>query len=279
MSPFAKRFRSASLYPGTKRLPLSTRIPARTTWLDGTRATDATAIVVLVGFLAVFIRGGFAVISDTPDLAPFALGALVLVTTGLFLIARRQYGLRLADVGLSLDTLAGGLLRTCVLCGATLLVLGIVDGGINLRDVRWLPIVAGQVFANAPAEEVIWRGFLLVQIYLVLARRGTTGALAIAIVSSQLLFGASHVFVRIHDGWSVDGDLVLDLFGCTRGDRARRHLPALAQPVSRDGKPRRLQPGADADRVVPERRGRAARARPRARVCVADRGYGNVSVT
>jgi membrane protease YdiL (CAAX protease family) len=111
------------------------------------------------------------------------------------------------DVGLSLR---GWLVGTAIIAAMwllTLLVVAVV-GTVAIDRAR-VPELFQQIFGNAPAEEVLFRGFLFAQ----LARRwpGARG-LVLAALISQLIFALSHIPGRAlgHNG-PHDVALVEDL--------------------------------------------------------------------
>lgn len=71
----------------------------------------------------------------------------------------------------------------------------------------------GQIFGNALLEEVLFRGFLLVQIYLLLNKvkkvKNNTSRIVYAMLISQSIFAAIHIPNRIYSGL-VGMDFVYD---------------------------------------------------------------------
>jgi hypothetical protein len=131
--------------------------------------------------------------------------------------------LRLPDLGLRAHQLWSGIKWTVAIWLASQVVLAIcaVAAGDGLaldpvweRPARQAGTIVCQLLGNSLDEEVLYRGFLLVQCIL-LARRFTSrrAGWAIGLVASQLLFGLSHIPQR----WIVGDEhgllLVLDLTG------------------------------------------------------------------
>lgn len=68
----------------------------------------------------------------------------------------------------------------------------------------------GQIFGNALLEEVLFRGFLLIQIYLLLQKiNSNTSRIVYAMLLSQSIFAAIHIPNRIYSGF-VGMDFVYD---------------------------------------------------------------------
>src|ERR1700735_2285474 len=107
----------------------------------------------------------------------------------------RNVGLRLADV-------RAGVLFTLVLWASVNLV---VVAGVALKgvppalDPEWSKPVAnaglfvGQIFGNALYEEIVYRGFLTVQVFLLLQKLGRNIAMVTAVVLVQAIFATIHV--------------------------------------------------------------------------------------
>ena len=116
----------------------------------------------------------------------------------------RLFGkLHLRDLGLT-SGLPRALLFTALLwvltqIGVALWQLG-TEGQIT-RNEAWRDPGAtflfgeliAQFFGNALLEEVVWRGFVFVQLFLLLQRRGVKGALSTSLLTSQGLFALMHI--------------------------------------------------------------------------------------
>lgn len=124
-------------------------------------------------------------------------------------------------MGLHWDKLKSGALVVFGLWIAMQLI-GVLPGLLTTGRVEispiWSPdkltLIAGELVAqflgNAFAEEVIFRGFLLTQVYLLLVGRisGRRDRIAAAILISQLIFSLSHIPQRIVSGYGSMGLLV-----------------------------------------------------------------------
>ena len=173
-------------------------------------ATYVTASVVVV-------EGGLlnepvAATHGWVDEALLCSAAALLVITGgiLFGIGR----LKPRDVGLSAARLPLALAVTLALWllaqVAALIISLIHTGGITLHHdwaeyqaTRVFGQVIGQLFGNALFEEIAYRGFLLAQIYLLLAARPAWSAktrLIAAVAISQAFFALMHIPIRLHQG-------------------------------------------------------------------------------
>lgn len=152
-------------------------------------------------------------------------GWILLGLTGLLLLGLAQ--LRPDDLGLrKTDVLPALLLAlalwACIQIGnlvAAVLAQGspAVHSGWEARGVGGvLGGLAAQLFGSALAEETLFRGFLLSQIHLLLARRHRQGvALGGAVLLSQGLFALSHLPNRLVMGTpagSLAGDLLMLFF-------------------------------------------------------------------
>lgn len=144
----------------------------------------------------------------TGGLVPHALsGSILQLMILIGGLAMTVGGLRLRHVGLRRYTVANGILITLVFWGSAQLIvaaLALFQGGHPLvNDVlRSIPSSTGigvlilAPFGNALVEEVLYRGFLFPQLYLLTEHwtsmtRGRR--LAIAVCVSQLFFGVSHI--------------------------------------------------------------------------------------
>jgi membrane protease YdiL (CAAX protease family) len=130
-------------------------------------------------------------------------------------------GLRCSDIGWCWSTFSVGLLVTFILWAAMHVVVAILAAinGETALDPAWKQIgpiaiagaFVGQLLGNALAEETVFRGFLLPQIYFK-AAASTRGraALAIALIGSSLLFAISHLPQRILVARLAGADLLPD---------------------------------------------------------------------
>jgi membrane protease YdiL (CAAX protease family) len=137
----------------------------------------------------------------------FSLARFALVALG---VAMLIGGLRAWDVGLAWDKLLSGALVVFGLWIAMQLIgalLGLVTSGQVALSPIWtlerLPLIAGELIAqflgNAFAEEVIFRGFLVTQVYLMLKANisGRGWRVTAALLISQLIFSLSHIPQRL----------------------------------------------------------------------------------
>ena len=120
-------------------------------------------------------------------------------------------GLRWADVGFIPSRIWPAVIFTVALWA-------MVNGGLAIMDlINHLPmtlddswaklgiprkagIFIGQIFGNTPIEEILFRGFLLVQLALIWRPLGQTKALVIALIASQLIFALMHIPFLIVQG-------------------------------------------------------------------------------
>ncbi|MEK5253393.1 CPBP family intramembrane glutamic endopeptidase [Paenibacillus sp. FSL F4-0125] len=128
-----------------------------------------------------------------------------------------------SDIGLRKNKLLAGLIGTLLFW----LAINIVDLGMTLLTHSSLTFnndiftnsnvvfggFLGQIFGNALLEEVLFRGFLLVQIYLLLNKvkkvKNNTSRIVYAMLISQSIFAAIHIPNRIYSGL-VGMDFVYD---------------------------------------------------------------------
>lgn len=134
----------------------------------------------------------------------FSSVLLVIVIVGILLKAGK---LRARDIGLSASTLFDGIFYTAaswIVLQSTLVIASLsTESGILLSDSfksqncpKTLGILGGQLFGNAFVEEVMFRGFLMPQLYLKLGGRSDTiewSKLIAAIILSQLAFALIHI--------------------------------------------------------------------------------------
>lgn len=172
--------------------------------------------------LILFANGTLSVIAKSTEgwinetLAANLLGLLLEVVIFLGMIAK----LSLSDLGLKKNTIWAGIIGTFLFW----LAINIVDLGMSLlahsnvsfnSDILSNSNVVfgellGQIFGNALLEEILFRGFLLVQIYLHLKKiSNNTSRIVYAMFISQSIFAAIHIPNRIYSGL-VGMDFVYD---------------------------------------------------------------------
>ena len=128
----------------------------------------------------------------------------------------RNVGFRLGDVW-------AGALFTMVLwaCVNLFVAVGASMKGTSLAlDPGWSKPVAnaglfvGQIFGNALYEEIVYRGFLTVQVFLLLQKLGRNVALVLAVVLVQAIFATIHVPMLIvaGHGWVETVAILPQLF-------------------------------------------------------------------
>jgi membrane protease YdiL (CAAX protease family) len=173
-------------------------------------ATYVTASVVAVE--AGLLDQPVAATHGLVDQALLCSAAALLVITGGILfgigrLKRRDVGLLAARMPLALAvTLALWLLAQLVA-----LIIGLIHtGGVTLhhgwdenQPSRVVGHLLGQLFGNALFEETAYRGFLLPQIYLLLAARSVWSAktrLIAGVAISQAFFALMHIPIRLHQG-------------------------------------------------------------------------------
>jgi uncharacterized protein len=124
---------------------------------------------------------------------------IAIVVFGLIFVGA---GLRPADVGWRSGKLPAAILFTLGLWAvANLLVIaGAKLQGLPLAfDESWtnpawtFGAFIAQIFGNALAEETIFRGFLTVQLMLILRPLGKTAAIVIAVIAVQTFFASIHI--------------------------------------------------------------------------------------
>jgi membrane protease YdiL (CAAX protease family) len=178
----------------------------------------AAFLLVHAGLKAFFFSGGFvvagfALYGATAGLVtPVLLAGLIewvmlvgVVAMGLGRLRARHLGLDGRDVGLALVVLAGLWLVVQLLSAAS----GVVGGGI-----AWQGRLPGQpplhplglrleaLFGSGLIEEVLYRGVLLPQVYLLARTRGLapTAALVVAAVGTSVYFGLNHLPAALRMG-------------------------------------------------------------------------------
>lgn len=131
----------------------------------------------------------------------FTASALTLLIALVLILGPGRLSLR--DIGLTWRGVAGGLAIVAgifVVAQVVFLVAALASGTpIALHPLRQTAykLVVSQVAGNALAEEVVYRGFLLVQLALI-ARRWLPRkrAWALALIASQVIFALSHIPLR-----------------------------------------------------------------------------------
>jgi len=186
----------------------------------------ALAVIVDVAFLSFamlvvlpFFKTSFPIERFTNGLIQatfvFSLARFLLVAVG---VAMLVGGLRARDIGLQWDKLLAGVLAVLGLWIVMQLVgmaLGLLGSGkVSLSSIwtpdRLLPI-AGELLAqflgNAFVEELIFRGFLVTQLYLMLKEKISSRRwLVIAsVLISQLIFSLSHIPQRMVNDYTPLG--------------------------------------------------------------------------
>ncbi|OMD36936.1 CPBP family intramembrane glutamic endopeptidase [Paenibacillus odorifer] len=166
--------------------------------------------------LVLFANGTLSVIAKSTNgwinetLAANLFGLVLEVVIFLCIIAKLSPN----DIGLRKNKLLAGLIGTLLFW----LAINIVDLGMTLLTHSSLTFnndiftnsnvvfggFLGQIFGNALLEEVLFRGFLLVQIYLLLNKvkkvKTNTSRIVYAMLISQSIFAAIHIPNRIYSG-------------------------------------------------------------------------------
>jgi uncharacterized protein len=172
--------------------------------------------------LILFANGTLSVIAKSTNgwinetLAANLFGLVLEVVIFLCMIAK----LSLRDLGLTKKKLFAGMIGTLLFW----IAINMVDLGMTLLTHSSLSFnsdifrnsnvvfaeLLGQIFGNALLEEVLFRGFLLVQIYLLLKKvNNNTSRIVYAMFISQSIFAAIHIPNRIYSGL-VGLDFVYD---------------------------------------------------------------------
>lgn len=184
----------------------------------------ALAIIIDMIFLAVamlivlpFFQSSFPVRDLTNGIIQttflFSIARFALVAGG---VAMLLGGLRFRDIGLQWRKLPAGAL---VVFGLWIVmqvigaILSLIASGTIAISPIWTPDnlapIAGEIIAqflgNAFAEEVIFRGFLLAQIYVLLKPIivGHRRLMAASLLISQLIFSLSHIPQRLVHNYSA----------------------------------------------------------------------------
>lgn len=170
-------------------------------------------LFTLVVNLILFENGTLSIISKTTNgwinetLTANLFGILIEVIIFLFFIAKVSP----RDIGIKTATLWPGLLGTFLFW----LAINLVDFCMTLlnhstltsnKDIfrypgYFLGEMLGQILGNALLEETLFRGFLLVQIYLCLKKiHSHNSRMVYAMLISQSIFAAIHIPNRIYSG-------------------------------------------------------------------------------
>lgn len=162
----------------------------------------------------------------TPNLLANLVPLAVVVGIGVFRVAR----LRPRDTGLigsQIAPAAAGTLALWVAVQGALVAAHLLTGDPVRLHSGWrdpgagfvLGGVAGQLFGNALAEEIIFRGFLFPQLLLKLRRRlDAPGAVLAAALASQVIFALLHIPNRLFiKGFDLGPALLADQMGLVFG--------------------------------------------------------------
>lgn len=134
--------------------------------------------------------------------------ALIVVVGGVILLGGR---LRPKDVGLAGGSLAAGVWFTLALwltVNALLIIVELSQSTSFAFNEMWrkpgaLRVIGdliSQIFGTALDEEIVFRGFLTVQVILLLRPLGKSAAFILGIVAVQLLFASVHVPLLLEKG-------------------------------------------------------------------------------
>ncbi len=196
----------------------------KTSWSVIALAAIVDAAVLAVAMLVVlpFLRSSFPIERFTNGLIQatliFSVVRFALAGVG---IAMLVGGVTARDIGLRWEKLPSGAL-TVFGIWTVMNVVGILYGLIASGKIALSPIwtpdrtlpIAGELIAqflgNAFAEEVIFRGFLATQVYLMLEGKisGRGRLVTASVLISQLIFSLSHIPQRIATGYSPLGLLI-----------------------------------------------------------------------
>ncbi len=134
--------------------------------------------------------------------------ALVIIVAGVILLGGR---LRPKDVGLAGRSLVAGIGFTLALwltVNAVLIIVELPQSTPFAFNDMWrkpgaqhvIGDLIAQIFGTALDEEIVFRGFLTVQVMLLLRPLGKSAAFILAIVVVQLLFASVHVPLLLEEG-------------------------------------------------------------------------------
>jgi len=156
---------------------------------------------------------------------PTLLVNLVALVAFVWAVMFRGFGLEPLDVGLDRRDVARGIEITVLLWIAIQVVgaveqlattgtVGVAGAWTSGRAGRRIGVFLAQAFGNALFEEVLYRGFLLTQVFLLLEGRmaNPRRRLATALVGSQVIFALFHLPNRLYQGFepgAIPGNLAL----------------------------------------------------------------------
>jgi membrane protease YdiL (CAAX protease family) len=176
---------------------------------------DAALLAVAMLVILPFLQSSFPLEQVTGGLVQATLVFSILRLVVALGIAMLTGHLRARDVGLEWGKLLSGALVVFglwIVMQVIVVLAGVVASGQVALSPIWtperIPLIAGDLIAqflgNAPAEEVIYRGFLLTQVYLLLKGpiSGRKWRVTAAVLASQLLFSLSHIPQRLVTGSS-----------------------------------------------------------------------------
>ena len=169
----------------------------------------AVVLALVSGFTllgnAIFYRGSSA---QTASVSPTFIGNLGLTATiigvvvvGFWHIPPRELGISWRNVAIGCVALP---LAWCAFAIAQV-VMGVADASLTFNS-NWSSVSGidrissdwvGQIFGNAPYEELVFRAFLIPQLYLRLPGRSVLIRLIGAIVLSQVFFAMCHIGTRV----------------------------------------------------------------------------------
>lgn len=142
---------------------------------------------------------------------------LPLVVGGLLFLLGRS---RPRDVGLRLRDLPAAMCWTIGLWAVVNLIEAAAQIGHFHFDAQWVRPLGligqwiAQIFGNALYEEIIYRGFLTVQIALLFERLGRGRALLLGVVLAQAIFASIHIGLLLNMGlsWAAIAGTMPELF-------------------------------------------------------------------
>lgn len=114
--------------------------------------------------------------------------------------------LRPAEVGLLKRDVRPAIVWTALLWAAVAGAEAAFQIGHFALDPSWskpgtaIGALAAQIFGNALYEEIVYRGFLTVQLMLLFERFGRMGATIAAVIVAQIVFASIHVPMLLHQG-------------------------------------------------------------------------------
>lgn len=186
---------------------------------------DAALLVVAMLVILPIFQESFPIERFTNGLIKatliFSLVRFFLVISGMAIWVG---GLTWSDLGLCKKKFSRGTIVVfCLwilmqLIGMLLHLFTSGKGGLSpIWTLERIPLIAGELIAqflgNAFAEEIIFRGFLLTQVILLLKRKisNRSRLLTASILISQLIFALTHIPQRIATGYTLPS-LVVNLF-------------------------------------------------------------------